>query len=68
MSVPFFEMIWKWVSEGVLSDPFEELMITCNKEDCDLWSSKYFLDHKMRPPFISSSLATKVFFFFFFFS
>ena len=57
--MPFYSMVQDWVSQGQLSDPFDEFFVIEGGEDA--WRSKYSICADMIPSFISSSLAKKIF-------
>ena len=56
-------MIYRWVFEGTLEDPFGEFFVAANAavNVNELWHKKYTLREDMRPSFISRPLADKVF-------
>ena len=66
-SRPFFKMMIRWLSEGVIEDPFEEFFIGVHDGTAavDLWQSKYFLrdrDHLSGclPAFMTTKMTHKV--------
>lgn len=75
MCVPLFDMIRRWVFEGMLEDPACELFIIPSSSSCnfgqhgaaaaaagpgDLWRDAYRLEPAKLPPFISSDLAATI--------
>jgi len=63
VSTPMFEMIAKWIIEGVLLDPFHEFFIV-KRENVplrDLWKKKYVLVRKYIPIFMHKKLAQKIY-------
>eukprot|EP00940_MAST-03C_sp_MAST-3C-sp2_P001292 g1292.t1 len=59
LSAPLFEIMFKWVSDGVLDDPFEEFFVRTN-ENADGWNQRYCLVPQMIPRFISMPLAKMI--------
>ena len=59
---PLFRMIYFWISDGVLEDPFGEFFISINDNvgASNLWFEKYKLRVEMMVPFISEQLSNKV--------
>ena len=31
---PYFQMLEKWLAEGILDDPFQEFMVCCDMVSC----------------------------------
>jgi gamma-tubulin complex component 3 len=76
MCVPLFDMIRRWVFEGVLEDPAcEFFVVPCNSSDSsssnglstaaagssrDLWRDAYRLEPACVPPFITAELAETI--------
>lgn len=60
--MPVLNMIYRWVFEGTLDDPFAEFFVASNPDvHVDrLWHDKYSLREDMRPAFVSKELAAKV--------
>ena len=55
-------MLCRWVTEGVLDDPFREFLVGVNLEtaDEDMWGRKFFINTALCPSFIPPELADKV--------
>lgn len=55
-------MLWRWVCDGVLDDPYLEFFVAADAEVSDdkLWTHKYSLREEMIPSFITSDQAEKV--------
>jgi gamma-tubulin complex component 3 len=54
-------MLYRWLYEGVLEDPFSEFFIAEKKDFySDAWHGKYILDDSMLPSCISRAVANKV--------
>lgn len=63
MCVPLFDMIRRWVFEGVLDDPAYELFIVPSSgsgSSRDLWRDAYRLELAKLPPFINTELAATI--------
>jgi len=60
---PIFDMVTKWIIEGVLNDPFQEFFIVKREHVKlrDIWKQKYVLVRKYIPIFIAPSLAQKIY-------
>ncbi|PRP86999.1 gamma-tubulin complex component 3 [Planoprotostelium fungivorum] len=65
MCKPLFDMIWIWISQGELRDPFGEFFVSSDREvqvDHErVWYDKYKIRKDMLPSFISLELAKKIF-------
>merc|ERR1719320_2031381 len=55
-------MLWSWVTQGILKDPFNEFFIeeNVNVEKDKLWEEKYSIRRSMRPAFISMRMARNI--------
>jgi gamma-tubulin complex component 3 len=60
VSLPYFEMLFGWITGGELRDPFAEFLITENKDFVDLWRSKYLLKMDMSPSFLNKQTIKRV--------
>lgn len=63
MSVPLFDMIRRWVFEGVLDDAACEFFVVPSSSGVgsrDLWREAYRLEPAKLPPFISTELAATI--------
>eukprot|EP00878_Enallax_costatus_P017689 GHUV01018585.1.p1 GENE.GHUV01018585.1~~GHUV01018585.1.p1 ORF type:complete len:688 (+),score=234.63 GHUV01018585.1:858-2921(+) len=64
MCVPLFDMIRRWVFEGVLEDPACEFFIvpssTNTSSNRDLWRDAYRIEPAKLPPFINAELAATI--------
>eukprot|EP00916_Digyalum_oweni_P013830 GHVL01022644.1.p1 GENE.GHVL01022644.1~~GHVL01022644.1.p1 ORF type:complete len:827 (+),score=139.23 GHVL01022644.1:127-2607(+) len=60
--IPLWKMIHAWMEEGVLRDPFEEFFVVEDShcKAADLWRSRWFLDARIVPSFISLRLARQI--------
>lgn len=60
-SVPYLEIFHKWMTEGIIQDPYHEFFIEDTCENCDdeqlnnnsQWESRYILDLKKLPIFFN---------------
>ena len=62
VSVPIFEMIKNWITEGTLNDPYNEFFVESNPKlsDDHLWREKYTICEQMIPSFIDREVAQKI--------
>jgi gamma-tubulin complex component 3 len=61
-SAVYYEIMRKWVFEGLLEDPFGEFFITDTGENhSDQWNHRFVLKEHDIPAFITRDLARKVF-------
>eukprot|EP00301_Raphidiophrys_heterophryoidea_P020659 c5293_g1_i1.p1 GENE.c5293_g1_i1~~c5293_g1_i1.p1 ORF type:complete len:817 (-),score=240.02 c5293_g1_i1:361-2769(-) len=59
--VPIFDMLRKWIFDGVLEDPHQEFFVACQTVNDDrLWHDKYSLRQNMLLEFFQNDLARKV--------
>ncbi|KAJ6166636.1 hypothetical protein N7470_002083 [Penicillium chermesinum] len=68
---PFYDMLWSWIYEGELTDPYQEFFVAerppeHSNEDprrfaSSVWESKYKLSEDMLPSIITQEFAKKVF-------
>ena len=60
---PMYNMILKWIFDGILEDPFTEFFIADNmkvQDESRLWHDKYSIRRSMIPKFMGLSLGKKI--------
>lgn len=60
---PLYNMILKWIFDGVLEDPFTEFFIASDaklNDEAKLWHDKYSVRRSMIPKFMALSLSKKI--------
>uniref|UniRef100_A0A0C9S147 Tubgcp3_0 protein n=1 Tax=Fopius arisanus TaxID=64838 RepID=A0A0C9S147_9HYME len=59
---PLYNMLIRWITDGVLDDPFQEFFIEArpNVNGDRMWHEKYLVRDAMVPSFISKSQARKI--------
>ena len=60
---PMYNMILKWIFDGILEDPFTEFFIAANpkvNDESRLWHDKYSIRRSMIPKFMGLSLGKKI--------
>ncbi|PVU93231.1 hypothetical protein BB561_003391 [Smittium simulii] len=63
-SVPFNNILMRWITEGELEDPYREFFVVDDEENTEqdgLWSSRYNIDVSKIPIYICSDLTRKIF-------
>ena len=58
-----YNMILKWIFDGILEDPFTEFFIAANpkvNDESRLWHDKYSIRRSMIPKFMGLSLGKKI--------
>ncbi|BFZ64754.1 Microtubule-nucleating Tub4p (gamma-tubulin) complex component [Saitoella coloradoensis] len=63
ITLPFYEMLCRWIYDGELLDPYEEFFVRDAEPNQRgaVWNGKYVLQTAMIPGFMSEALAKKVF-------
>ncbi|KAJ3115120.1 Gamma-tubulin complex component 3 [Physocladia obscura] len=61
ISLPFYQMLKRWLYEGELNDPFQEFFVVYDRNvDADnMWRKQYVLRPEMIPSFLNRSVAKK---------
>ncbi|ORY38840.1 hypothetical protein BCR33DRAFT_421940 [Rhizoclosmatium globosum] len=63
ISVPFYQMLKRWLYEGELNDPFNEFFVVQdrNVDESNMWRNQYLLRQEMIPSFFHRGVAKKCF-------
>ncbi|KAJ3010986.1 UNVERIFIED_CONTAM: Gamma-tubulin complex component 3 [Siphonaria sp. JEL0065] len=60
VSIPFYQMLKRWLYEGELNDPYQEFSLHDRKADSNnMWRNQYVLRNEMIPSFLNRSVAKK---------
>ncbi|PVU92548.1 hypothetical protein BB559_003689 [Furculomyces boomerangus] len=63
-SVPFNNILMRWITDGELEDPYKEFFVYDDKENAGidgLWTRRYGIDVSKIPVYICSDLTRKIF-------
>ncbi|KAJ3111746.1 Gamma-tubulin complex component 3 [Physocladia obscura] len=62
ISVPFYQMLKRWLFEGELNDPFQEFFVVQDRsvDEAHMWRNQYVLKKEMIPSFFNRSVSKKV--------
>jgi gamma-tubulin complex component 3 len=57
---PYLEILCKWISNGVLEDPYNEFFISISKDMEDVWNDKFVINPQIIPSYINEQLSKKI--------